>query len=43
MKPKGVTLTIKLWFSEAGFSELTVPVFWFVRSPSYDLLLIFRV
>jgi hypothetical protein len=43
MKPKSVTLAFKRWFSEAGFGELTVPVFQFVRSPSCDLPLTFNV
>jgi hypothetical protein len=30
MKPKSITLTFKRWFSEAGFGELTIPVFRFV-------------
>jgi hypothetical protein len=40
MKLKSVTLIFKHKFSEAVFGELTVPDFWFVKSPSRDLLLL---
>jgi hypothetical protein len=43
MNPKSVTLAFKCLFREAGFGELTIPVFWFVRSPSCDLPITFRV
>jgi hypothetical protein len=40
MKLKSVTLTFKHKFIYAGFGELTVPDFWFVKSSSCDLLLL---
>jgi hypothetical protein len=43
MKPKSFTLTFKCLFSEAGFGELTVYDFWFVKSPSCDLALVFHI
>jgi hypothetical protein len=38
MKPKSITLAFKRWFGEAGFGELMVFDFWFVESPSCDLV-----
>jgi hypothetical protein len=43
MKQKSITLTIKRWFSEASFGELTVSIFQFLRPPSCDLPVMFHV
>jgi hypothetical protein len=43
MKPKGVSLAFKQWCSEAGFGNLTILSFQFMRSPLRDLLLRIRV
>jgi hypothetical protein len=42
MKLKSVTLAFKRKVGEAGFSELMVHDFWFMGSPSCDLLLKFH-
>jgi hypothetical protein len=43
IEPKIVTLAFKCLFSGAGFGELTVPIFGFVKSPLCDLVLAFHV
>jgi hypothetical protein len=40
LKPKSVTLAFKRLFGEAGIGELTVFDFWFMQSPSSNLLLL---
>jgi hypothetical protein len=39
MKPKNITLAFKHEVGEADFDKLTVLNFWFMGSPSCDLLL----
>jgi hypothetical protein len=41
MKLKSVTLVFQRWFNEAGFGELIVPIFQFVRSPLFSSEVLF--
>jgi hypothetical protein len=43
VKPRDVTLTFGYYFGENRFVELMVYDFWFVKSPSCDLLLAFHI
>jgi hypothetical protein len=43
VKPRDVTLAFRHYFNKVGFGELIVYDFWFVKSPSCDFELVFRV